>query len=295
MPRISRRNGFTLIELLVVISIIGLLISILLPALGAARHTARLSQDLSQQRQLMIGTAAYQVDYDGFFPLSARLNNTFNVSFDELLIPYVQGVSYSFDDAWADQYITRNEINMEIWQSPVDTLEPAFTLVGGEQKRSYAISRGPLASNLNNPNAWDSQRQTGVSRTAAIDANYNWTDQQGNSMRIDEVLNASGTISIAPQFRDTSYCGWSNLDSVALYELINSNRGYYGFGWGSGDYNCVYGYDNGGGSGQDPADHAVNFTFADGHSEAIKLQDTVNELFPTTNRADGTSPWNARK
>ncbi|MEL6311072.1 MAG: type II secretion system protein, partial [Pseudomonadota bacterium] len=115
MPRISRRHGFTLIELLVVISIIGLLISILLPALGAARHTARLSQDLSQQRQLMIGTAAYQVDYDGFFPLSARLNNTFNVSFDELLIPYVQGVSYSFDDAWNDQYITRNEINMEIW------------------------------------------------------------------------------------------------------------------------------------------------------------------------------------
>src|SRR5690606_13044421 len=63
-----RRNGFTLIELLVVISIIALLISILLPALGAARETAKTMSCLSNERQLGIAFYMYINDNDGYFP-----------------------------------------------------------------------------------------------------------------------------------------------------------------------------------------------------------------------------------
>lgn len=65
------KSGFTLIELLVVISIIALLVSIMLPALGQARVAARMVQCKSQQRQIGIAMHTYAVDNKGYFPYSA--------------------------------------------------------------------------------------------------------------------------------------------------------------------------------------------------------------------------------
>jgi len=65
--RRRRRRGFTLIELLVVISIIGILVGLLLPAIGAAREAGRRAQCQSNMHNVTLGILGY-VNQKNVFP-----------------------------------------------------------------------------------------------------------------------------------------------------------------------------------------------------------------------------------
>ena len=66
--------GFTLIELLVVIGIIGILTSMLLPAVSRAKGSAQRIACLNHERQLSLALRMYADDNNGFIPPRIQTN-----------------------------------------------------------------------------------------------------------------------------------------------------------------------------------------------------------------------------
>ncbi len=105
MRGFSRRfaSGFTLVELLVVIAIIGILVALLLPAIQAARESARRAQCLSQVKQLTLAVLNYESSKralpPGCMPDQSDKTINWNNSIDMWKLPtnannYKQGYSW---------------------------------------------------------------------------------------------------------------------------------------------------------------------------------------------------------
>lgn len=111
MNRKSFTSAFTLIELLVVIAIIAILAAILFPVFAQAKIAAKKTVDLSNVKQLGLGVAMYNNDYDDSEPFCWGWNSEWK-PWHQQIGPYVN--------------------SKPLWLSPVDNWNRGTEGTGGE-------------------------------------------------------------------------------------------------------------------------------------------------------------------
>ncbi len=185
-------RGFSLIELLVAISIIALLISILIPALGKARDAGRAAVCLSNQRQLGTAMNLYANANEGFVPREGVDNPTRErPPWAVALRPYIDG-SISPDEDPNDLFS-----GAPYYRDP--SRKPDRHVI------HYLTNAIPF-------------HKVGETRVPDPSAGINWKKRRG-PVRLDRIVNPSGAIYLTDYFDDPDgtraneiYAGSSHTD-----------------------------------------------------------------------------------
>lgn len=254
-----RRHGFTLIELLVVIAVIGLLVGLLLPALGQTRRSSRAAACMAQLHGVGQALVAYNNDHrEAVIP-------SYNMS-------GVDGASVILD-GWGpimdrDGYLTSGRHGRG---------NPFYC---PETVDVEGVANGQTGTDPNNPKGWTDWPfvRTGSANVPQIDPTcgfekiirvsywMNSINPIGGTVQVDQDLHYSGSVGYGPGTNGQFVRQTSLKAFVRPYQLIALADGVYAGRQRDnqvGMANSRIGYRHPGKNG------VANTAFADGHVKGI--------------------------
>jgi len=120
MSRTSNRRGggFTLVELLVVITIIGILIALLLPAVQAAREAARRVSCQNNLKQLGLALQQYHEKVGRFPPVS--VTKPYDHTWVAMILPHIEQEALAMQYRWDKNW--KNDLNQPVIRTRLQVL-----------------------------------------------------------------------------------------------------------------------------------------------------------------------------
>jgi prepilin-type N-terminal cleavage/methylation domain-containing protein len=154
---VPRRLAFTLVELLVVIAIIGVLVALLLPAVQAARESARRSKCVNNLKQIGVAVHNYEITFRTF-PIGAYdccygtwlLSSLPYIEQDSLYTQYVRpGAMEGFGGASGADIRYGTAVNLPVTRTqiatytcPSDTKSASLGIISGVTFHNYVANYG---------------------------------------------------------------------------------------------------------------------------------------------------------